>query len=256
MLACKDINISYGGRDVLHNVSIAVEPGKVTAIVGPSGAGKSTILRCLAFLESPSAGSVELDGSYYNYPLGLNQATPEPWPKVTAVFQQLFLWPHLTLRKNILLPLELRNIGDAEARIKSLVDRFDMAEFIDRYPNQASGGQRQRAALVRALALKPSYLLLDEITSALDVEQAASIINHLADLKRDGIGILMVTHYLGFLQRAADTIIFMEDGMVVESGAREILGTPSSPGLKRFLHAFNSIESRDYLHNRRQHEPD
>jgi len=249
MLACKGINISYGGQDVLHNVSIAVEPGMVTAIVGPSGAGKSTILRCLAFLESPSAGSVELDGSKYHYPLGPNQAAPEPWPKVTAVFQELFLWPHYTLRKNILLPLELRNIADAEARIESLVDRFDMAAFIDRYPNQASGGQRQRAALARALALNPSYLLLDEITSALDVEQAASIINHLADLKRDGIGILMVTHYLGFLQRAADTIIFMENGVVEEAGTREILGEPSSPGLKRFLNAFHSVESPGYFNN-------
>ena len=247
MLACKDIVVAYGNQDVLQKVSIVVEPGKVTAIVGPSGAGKSTILRSLAFLESPSSGSVTIDGASYAYPVDSNQPSPTPWPKVTAVFQQFFLWPHLTLRRNISLPLELGQVPDIADRISKLAEQFNMTDFIDRYPNQVSGGQRQRAALVRALALKPSYLLLDEITSALDVVQASSIISHLADLKRDGIGILMVTHHLGFLQRAADTIVFMEDGVVVESGTKAILNAPASAGLKSFLHAFNSIESREYF---------
>lgn len=247
MLSCNSISVSYAGRNILRNVSLAVEPGKVTAIVGPSGAGKSTVLRTLAFLETPTSGSVTLDGTSHYYPEDPTEHPTTPWPKVTAVFQQFFLWPHLTLRKNISLPLRLRHVPDADARIAKLAEMFDMTDFIERYPNQVSGGQRQRAALVRALALQPSYLLLDEITSALDVVQAASIINHLTDLKRDGIGILMVTHHLGFLLRAADSIVFMDDGVVEESGTKEILISPQSPGLKLFLNAFNSIESRQYI---------
>ena len=242
MLECADIVVTYGGQKVLRDVSIAVAPGKVTAIVGPSGAGKSTILRTLAFLESPVSGSITLDDETFCYPLVPDGPLPQPWPRVTAVFQQLFLWPHLTLRNNILLPLRLRSVADAEARIESLCHRFDMDDFVDRYPNEVSGGQRQRAALARALALKPTYLLLDEITSALDVEQAAAIVSHLGELTGEGIGVLLVTHYLGFLQRTADHIVFMEDGEVVESRGPDILSSPRSKGMQRFIRAFDQID--------------
>lgn len=246
MLRCSNIAMRYGDSRVLHDVSFSVEPGRMTAIIGPSGAGKSTILRILACLEAPDSGTIEIDGEEHHYPLADDVAMPRPWPKVTAVFQQLFLWPHMTLRENISLPLRLRKCSDATTRIETLIARFDMAEFVDRYPNEVSGGQRQRAAIARALALKPAYLLLDEITSALDVEQAASIIEHLDDLKDEGIGILMVTHYLGFLQRSAEHIVFMEDGTVAEAGGREILSSPHSKGLQRFLKAFSQIENRSF----------
>jgi polar amino acid transport system ATP-binding protein len=244
MLACHDIDISYAGRSVLRRVTVEVRRGKVTAIIGPSGAGKSTALRCLAFLEAPAVGSLLLDERTYRFPEA-RATMPRPWPAVTTVFQQLFLWPHLTLRQNIRLPLELGNVSDADDRIEHLGRQFGMGEFIDRYPNQVSAGQRQRAALARAIALRPSYLLLDEITSALDVEQSAAIFGHLGELARQGIGILLVTHHLGFLQRTADTIVFMQAGVVEETGPKAILSEPTSPSLRRFLGAFDSIESRD-----------
>jgi ABC-type methionine transport system ATPase subunit len=243
MLRCSNIAMHYGDSRVLHDASVFVEPGKMTAIIGPSGAGKSTILRILACLEPPESGTVEIDGEEFRYPAAIEAAEPQPWPRITAVFQQLFLWPHMTLRENISLPLRLRSVPDMESRVGALIERFDMGEFIDRYPNEVSGGQRQRAAIARALALKPAYLLLDEITSALDVEQAAAIIKHLDFLKAENIGILMITHYLGFLQRSADQIIFMENGMVAEQGGREILLEPKSPGMQRFLASFNEIEN-------------
>lgn len=239
----------YGDSRVLHDVSFSVEPGRMTAIIGPSGAGKSTILRILACLEAPESGTIQIGDDAYRYPLLDDAVMPQPWPKVTAVFQQLFLWPHMTLRENISLPLRLRKVSDASARIEALIARFDMAEFVDRHPNEVSGGQRQRAAIARALALKPSYLLLDEITSALDIEQAASIIEHLDVLKEEGIGILMITHYLGFLQRSAEHIIFMEDGTVAEAGGREILSSPRSKGMQRFLKAFSQIENRTFTND-------
>lgn len=248
MLSCSNLTIQYHDQYILKKVSVAVKPGEVTALIGPSGAGKSTLLRALACLEIPDQGSINLNGNIFKYPLDSNKAEPTPWPEVTAVFQQYFLWPHLTLRQNIALPLELRNVPDIDTRIKNFTDMLNMLPFIDRYPNEVSGGQRQRAALARALALQPAYLLLDEITSALDVIQAASIIEHLADLKRDGMGILMVTHHLGFLERAADTIVYIEDGEVHETGSRHVLEMPCSIGLKRFLDAFNSIEGHQHPH--------
>lgn len=262
MLRCSNITMQFGPNRVLHDVSVAVEPGKLTALIGPSGAGKSTLLRVLSCLEKPDSGSIQVDDHVYRFPWDLSSVECQPWPRVTAVFQQLFLWPHLTLRNNIALPLSLRSVDPQEiqARIEGLIRRFDMAAFIDRYPNQVSGGQRQRAAIARALALKPAYLLLDEITSALDVEQAAAIIKHLEVLKSEGIGILMITHYLGFLERTANEIVFMEKGEVAERGAvqvevvkekgvltehrwNKILREPSSPGMQKFLASFNEIEN-------------
>ncbi len=250
MLECKDIVVAYQGRRVLDGVSVVVEPGKVTAIIGPSGAGKSTVLRCMAFIDNPLSGSVTMDGQQYAASGKSSPDAPVAWPKVTAVFQQFFLWPHLTLRKNITLPLELRKTKNIDQRLSRLIQQFDMSDFVDRYPNEVSGGQRQRAALARALALEPTYLLMDEITSALDAIQAASIVNHMSNLKQAGIGILMITHHLGFLRRAADSIVFMQDGVVVESGSKEILDSPETDSLAHFLIAFDSIEGNSQLRGR------
>jgi len=252
MLKCKDIVLAYRGKRVLNNVSVEVEPGRVTAIIGPSGAGKSSLLRCLAFIDSPASGAVTMDGDEYLASESTTFPLRTPWPEVTAVFQQFFLWPHLTLRKNISLPLELRKVKDIEIRITRLIDQFSMSDFVNRFPNEVSGGQRQRAALARALALEPKYLLMDEITSALDAVQAAAIVNHMTVLKDAGIGILMITHHLGFLRRAADSIVYMQDGEIVEAGGKEILDIPATPELKTFLSAFNSLENSN---TPRQGEP-
>lgn len=234
MLCGKGLKKRFGATVALDDVSCAVERGKITAIVGPSGSGKSTLLRLLSLVEFPDAGVIETDGKEYTFPLDAGRVEP-PWPRVTVVFQQLFLWPHLTLRENIKLPAQRHGVPQADKELKELIAAFDMAGFIDRYPNQTSQGQRQRAALARGLLLQPAYLLLDEITSALDVESIAAVVEHLSAIRERGMGILIVTHLLGFARRSADHILFLDSGRVLESGGREILERATHPKLKRFI---------------------
>ena len=145
----------YNGREVLKGVNIKIEPGKITSLIGPSGSGKTTLLRVLSMLDLPESGSISFNNKEYEFPLKDKNIIP-PWPKISVVFQQLFIWPHLTLRKNIELPLEVRGILEENKKyLNELYRMFKMEEFIDRFPNEASLGQRQRVALVRSLALKP-----------------------------------------------------------------------------------------------------
>lgn len=235
MLAASNITKSFGGRQIIRGVNITVEPGKITALIGPSGAGKTTLLRALSLLDCPDSGVVSVNGSTYSFPVGPGERIVPPWPRVTVVFQQLFLWPHLTLRQNITLPVENRTGRAAVSHLDELTRLFDMEEFIDRYPNQASLGQRQRAALARALVLQPELILLDEITSSLDVEQVRAILSHLQTLRDKGIGILIITHLLGFARRASDQVVFLDEGEIVEQGPPDILHSPHSERLKRFV---------------------
>lgn len=226
-----------GTRTILHNVSLSLKPGQLTALIGPSGSGKTTVLRALSLLQPATGGSVTLNDTTYTFPLTAEQAatfpSPTPWPQVTAVFQQLFLWPHLTLEQNIMLPV--KNDPSAPGRLQKLVHTLDMAEFITRYPNETSGGQRQRAALARALILQPQYLLLDEITSALDVETSAKVLEHLETLKAQDIGILLITHAVNFARRAANQVIFIDEGRIVESGPATLIDKPKTERLKAFI---------------------
>jgi ABC-type polar amino acid transport system ATPase subunit len=157
------------------------------------------------------------------------------YPKVGVVFQNLALWPHLTLRENILLPLKLLERASNLNYVAALIEAFEMSGFVDRLPRQASGGEKQRAALVRALALRPTYVLLDEITSALDVEQVSVVLRQLENLKREGIGILLVTHLIGFARRAADKFVFLSNGQMLEAGTIDQLNRPQHERLRMFL---------------------
>jgi ABC-type polar amino acid transport system ATPase subunit len=235
MLICENINKCYGKHHILKGISLSVAPGTITAIIGPSGAGKSTLLRTLSLLDCPDSGRITVDESPYIFPQNNGDVRVFPWPKVTVVFQQLFLWPHLTIKQNILLPLAKNGADENRDGVDLLLDRFELRDLAERYPNQVSVGQRQRAALVRALALKPKYLLLDEITSALDVEHVSRILEHLQILKQQGIGILLVTHLVGFARHAADQIVFMENGAVLESGGPDLLTSPRNVRMKQFL---------------------
>ena len=237
MLSASNIHKSFGNKDVLCGVDVTLKAGEITCLIGPSGTGKTTLLRAMGLLDMPDKGQVSIDGQSYDFPLGKNIETPHPWPDVTFVFQSLFLWPHLTLRENILMPA--RNRWDNEAamneELEGLVSSFEMEHFIDHYPNEASLGQRQRIAIARSIMLKPKYILMDEITSSLDVEQVYKILTRLEDLKKRGIGMLLITHQIGFAKRAADHIAFMDGGKVVESGPADILKKPKSDRLKSFL---------------------
>jgi polar amino acid transport system ATP-binding protein len=235
MLTGRDINKSFGGKVVLAGVDISIAPGQITALIGPSGSGKSTFLRALSLLDPPDKGSISVDNMTYAFPNKNGSGIQPPWPKLTIVFQQLFLWPHLTIRQNITLPVENTNGTKRNETVEELIELFDMNEFVNRYPNEVSLGQRQRAAIARALALEPKYLLLDEITSALDVEHVSKMLNHLKSLRERGTGILLITHLIGFAKRAADQILFMSDGMIVEAGGPEILSSPKSKRLAGFL---------------------
>jgi ABC-type polar amino acid transport system ATPase subunit len=235
MLCGKNIEKSFGKNEVLHDINVTMEPGKITAIIGPSGSGKSTLLRALSLLDPPDSGSVIIDSTTYSFPLLSKKSFTLPWPKVSVVFQQLFLWPHLTLHKNLTLPIRKNEKLVAGDHVDKLIDLFDLRDCIHRYPNEASLGQRQRAALLRSLLLDPQYLLLDEITSALDVEQVSIVLQHLQKLRDQGMAIMLITHLIGFARRAADQIIFIEDGRIIEIGGPEILDSPSNKRLRTFL---------------------
>jgi ABC-type polar amino acid transport system ATPase subunit len=239
MLVSHNIKKNLGGNEVIRGVDIEVEPGKISVLIGPSGSGKTTLLKNLSLLEIPDSGSITIDTDVYEFPLDLEETIKYPWPQVTVVFQQLFLWPHLTLYENITLPMRKRRKVGKEY-LNELISLFDMKEFVDRYPNEVSIGQRQRAALVRSLVLNPTYILMDEITSALDVEQISKILTHLQFLKEQGIGILITTHLIGFARRAADKVFFMENGIILEAGNSDLINNPCHPRVKKFLSVIES----------------
>lgn len=236
MLIASNLSRKIGKTTLLSGIDISIELGGITVLIGPSGSGKTTLIRALALLDPPSSGSVEIDGVTYSFPQDPDEEIIPPWPTVTVVFQQLFLWPHLTLRENITLPLrEQRRNGNGRERVEEIIYRLDMSSFIDRYPNEASLGQRQRAAIARAFVLQPRYILLDEITSALDIEQIQAVLKYLQLLRERGIGILLVTHLLGFAESVADQVVFIDQGRLIESGGTEILKRPKTTRLQQFV---------------------
>lgn len=245
MIKVKRLSKKYGQTDVLRDISVNVEPGAVTVVMGPSGAGKSTLVRLISLVESSDSGEIWLEGKKAD--LKSDEWTigsDSPWPLLTAVFQQLFLWPHMTLEKNIRLPSELQNRSLNE--YNELVEHLDIAGILNRYPNQVSIGQRQRAALARALLLEPKYLILDEITAALDVEQVSLLVSTLTNCLQRNIGLMIVTHHLGFAKTLieyndAGTFIFLEAGRVIELGNANSFLSPKTNRVRKFLETARSI---------------
>lgn len=236
MLTLAEIWKSYDSTEVLAGPSWTVLPGSVSLLVGPSGAGKSTLLRVAAAIEQPDRGLVEFAGNS----LGSSAARDEIWPDLTVVFQQLFLWPHLTLRQNIELPSARR--GLSTARLEQFAQELDLSHLMDRYPNQVSVGQRQRAAVARALLLQPKILLLDEITSSLDAEQIERILEVLKVYLQSGGGIGAITHQLGFArtllrQSAESTFLFLDCGKGLESGGMVEFDAPATTRFSEFRQA-------------------
>lgn len=240
MLIGSALSKSFGHTKVLDRLSITVEPGRITALLGRTGVGKTTLLRALAMIDPPNSGAVGVDEVVFQFP---REATTivGPWPSVTVVFQDLFLWPHLTNRNNILHPLKLNKFGDAVDRLDVLAGELDLVDFLDRYPNEVSRGQRQAVAIARALALRPKYILLDEVTASLDIGRAARLADTLRLRANQGMGVMIITHQLAFARTSADRIAFMHDGAIVEEGPSSLLDFPGTESLRAFVSLISRV---------------
>ncbi|WP_426323596.1 amino acid ABC transporter ATP-binding protein [Microbacterium sp. E-13] len=231
------IEKSYGEHRVLRGISLVVERHQVICLIGASGCGKSTLLRCVNGLETISTGDVRLDGEVVSGEgVDLNALRR----RVGIVFQSYNLFPHMSVLENVTLaPIRVLGLPHAEAerQAHALLERVGLGHKRDAFPDQLSGGQQQRVAIVRALAMNPEVLLLDEITSALDPELVAEVLNIVRDLARDGLTILMATHEMSFAREVADSVAFLHEGVVLEQGPPEqIFSAPAEDRTQAFLH--------------------
>jgi len=235
-ISVNNLTKSYGTHTVLNGISLDIEEGSVVTLIGPSGSGKSTLLRCLNLLEPIDDGEIYLDGEDISIP-GLD-ANPIR-QRVGMVFQSFNLFPHMSVMDNIILsPTRTRGINKATARVKALelLERFGLADKANSYPDQLSGGQQQRVAIVRALAVEPEVLLLDEITSSLDPELVAEVLDVVRELKSSGMTIVLATHEMGFARDSSDVVCVLDGGCIVEQGPpSQVLGNPQSERAKAFL---------------------
>lgn len=236
MIETINLEKTFGKLKVLKGINQKIEDGEVVVIIGPSGSGKSTFLRCLNLLEVPTAGQIFFDGKDITAKdVDINKIRE----KMGMVFQNFNLFKNKTVLENIILaPMLVKKVGRAEATEKSkkLLDRVGLLDKMDAYPAQLSGGQSQRIAIVRALAMDPEVLLFDEPTSALDPEMVGEVLSVMKDLANDGMTMVVVTHEMGFAREVGDRIIFMDEGTVVEEGrAEEIFQNPKNDRLKDFL---------------------
>ncbi|QEU95354.1 amino acid ABC transporter ATP-binding protein [Streptomyces kanamyceticus] len=246
MVELRSVRKSFGALEVLKGVDLEVGAGEVTVVLGPSGSGKSTLLRTINHLEKVDGGWVSVDGALVGYRRSgdklyelrerevLKQRT-----QIGFVFQNFNLFPHLTVLENIVeAPVSAlkRPRKEAVASAEALLARVGLADKADAYPKQLSGGQQQRVAIARALALEPKLLLFDEPTSALDPELVGEVLDVIKDLARRGTTMIVVTHEIGFAREVADTVVFMDDGQVIERGAPgDVLDKPQHERTRAFL---------------------
>jgi polar amino acid transport system ATP-binding protein len=232
----------FGERLVLDGISLSISPGETVAIIGPSGGGKSTLLRCLNGLNTFDSGEIRV-GAQVLRPTsaaGANGTAARQVRRLLGmVFQDFQLFPHLTALQNIIeAPIHVLKLEKAAAvaRALHLLKRVGLADRAGAYPHHLSGGQKQRIAIARALAMEPRGLLCDEITSALDPELKIEVLQVLEDLKRDGMTLVMVTHEIGFARRAADRVIVLADGKIIEEGPpSQVMDQPKAPRTQLFL---------------------
>jgi polar amino acid transport system ATP-binding protein len=233
-LAAADVHLAFGPNAVLRGVDVDVPAGTTTAIIGPSGSGKSTLLRTLNRLYEPDRGDILLDGRSV-----LKDDPDQLRQRIGMVFQQFNLFPHRSVLDNVTLaPRKLKRLGADEARALGLaqLERVGLAHKAEVRPATLSGGQQQRVAIARALAMAPQVMFFDEATSALDPELVKGILELMADLGEDGMTMVVVTHEIGFAQSAADAVVFMDHGKVVESGPPErIFEGAETDRLRQFL---------------------
>lgn len=228
---------SFGPIEVLKDVSLDVATGSTIAIVGRSGSGKSTLLRCMNALEQINSGEIEMCGLSVSHP---DRTTLKKLRReVGIVFQSYNLFPHLTVARNITLALtavQKKSRAEADNIARETLRKVGLLDKIDVYPEQLSGGQAQRVAIARSLALSPKVMLFDEVTSALDPELTGEVLKVIADLARGGMTMILVTHEMAFAREVADTIVFMHHGQIWESGTpAQMFAAPKTPEFKQFV---------------------
>jgi len=236
IITMQSISRRFGSTLALDNVSLDVRRGEVLMIVGPSGSGKSTLLRCINHLEVPDAGKVTIDGTVLSHRgMNLNRVREH----VGMVFQRFELFPHLTVLQNIVLAQRIvskRSPATGEQIARSLLAKVGIAEKADSYPPQLSGGQQQRVAIARSLAMQPKVMLFDEPTSALDPEMIKEVLDVMLALAREGMTMVIVSHEMGFARAAANRVVFMDQGRIVEMGVPEqVFDNPHHERTRLFL---------------------
>ena len=246
MVKAESVCKSFGALQVLKGVTLEIDKGQVLVLVGPSGSGKSTFLRCINHLEQVNAGRLYVDGDLIGYRERgdkLHEMPPREAAKqrrnIGMVFQHFNLFPHRTALDNIIeAPIQVKGVKKAAAiaRGKDLLEQVCLAEKATAYPAQLSGGQQQRVAIARALAMDPKLMLFDEPTSALDPELVGEVLAVMKKLASEGMTMVVVTHEMGFAREVADQLVFMDGGVIVESGKpREVLSNPQHERTKAFL---------------------
>jgi polar amino acid transport system ATP-binding protein len=246
MVKAESVHKRFGRLEVLKGITLELNRGEVMCMLGPSGSGKSTFLRCINHLEKIDAGRLYVDGDLVGYQqrgdklyeLRESEVAAER-SEIGMVFQRFNLFPHMNVLQNVIeAPTRVKGVRkeQAVAKARELLDRVGLADKIDAYPAQLSGGQQQRVAIARALAMEPKLMLFDEPTSALDPELVGDVLDAMRQLAREGMTMVVVTHEIGFAREAGDCLVFMDEGVVVETGdPREVLANPKHERTKAFL---------------------
>ena len=236
IIEVKDLKKSFGTLQVLKGINTEVQKGEVVVVIGPSGSGKSTFLRCLNLLETPTAGSIYVDGAEITDPkcdINLHRQ------KMGMVFQHFNLFNNMTILRNMTLaPMTLlkKSKEDAEARALALLRRVGLEDKANAYPSQLSGGQKQRIAIVRALCMDPEVMLFDEPTSALDPEMVGEVLDVMKELAQDSMTMVVVTHEMGFAREVGSRVLFMDEGVIMEENEpHEFFANPKCERLQSFL---------------------
>ena len=236
MIKVENLHKSFGDLEVLKGVSEHIKKGEVVSVIGASGSGKSTFLRCLNMLEEPQSGSIIFEGvdiTQEKVNIDVHRQ------KMGMIFQHFNVFPHMTVIENITMApmlIKKKSKADAEAQAMQLLEMVGLADKRDEYPRRLSGGQKQRLAIVRALAMEPDVMLFDEPTSALDPEMVGEVLQVIKNLVKSGMTAVIVTHEMGFAKEVSDRVLFMDGGVIAESGTPDqIFNNPQNPRTKEFL---------------------
>lgn len=234
MIKISELKKNFGNQQVLKGINLEIEAGKVVVLIGPSGCGKSTLLRCMNFLEEPSSGTIEINGTPLNH-----ETIKDLQKQIGMVFQKFNLFPNLTILENLTLaPIQVlkMNKTDAENTAKKYLKKVGLLSKINAYPEQLSGGQQQRVAIARTLCMNPQILLFDEPTSALDPEMVNEVLDVIKELTKSGKTMILVTHEMSFAREIADIILFCDKGIILEQGSpEEIFDHPKQQRTMEFL---------------------